>query len=102
MEYIWILPIALVILLQFSAIVVVANEDILYSTEEKVKKILFIIFVPIIGAIIELRKLDKYARYHKDKDGNEVMNYAFWEYYTTPQSSGNDGVVGGSDSGGGD
>ena len=38
MEYIWILPIALVILLQFSAIVVVANEDILYSTEEKVKK----------------------------------------------------------------
>ena len=97
MEYIWILPITFVILLQFSAIVVVANEDILYSTEEKTKIFFFIIFVPIIGAIIELRKLDKYARYHKDKDGNEVMDYAFWEYYTTSQSGGNDGGFGGSD-----
>ncbi len=106
MEYIWILPIALVILLQFSAIVIVANEDILYSTEEKIKKIFFILFVPIIGAIIELRKLDKFARYHKDNNGNEVMDYAFWEYYTTSQSSGNNDGLGGSDGndcgGGGD
>ena len=88
MEYIWILFVAFVILLEFAAIVVVANEDILYGKEEKIKKIIFIIFVPIIGAVIELRKLDKYARYTKDSNGNDVMEYAFWDYYTSSQSFG--------------
>jgi hypothetical protein len=87
MEYIWILPIALIIILEIAAIAVVSNEDILYTFEDRTKKITFIIFVPIVGAIIELRKLDKYARYKKDTDGNEVMVYAFWAYYTTSQSS---------------
>jgi len=98
MEYIWILPIAFVILLEIAAILVVANEDILYGSEEKIKKIIFILFVPILGAAIELRKLDKYARYSKDNNGNEAMDYAFWDYYTTSQSFGHSG--GGDDGGG--
>ena len=97
MEYIWILPIAFIILLEIAAILVVANEDILYESEEKTRKIIFIIFVPIIGAIIELKKLDKFARYSKDTNGNDVMDYAFWDYYTTSQSSGD---TGGYDGGG--
>lgn len=98
MKYIWILPVAFIFMLEFVAIVIVLNEDILYSTEDKTKKVFFIIFVPIIGAIIELRKLDKYARYTIDGNGNEVKIYAFWEYYTTSQHS-TDSNIGGNDSG---
>ena len=97
MEYIWILAIAFVILLEIGAIIAVLNEDILYEPEEKTKKIIFIILIPIVGAIIELKKLDKYARYSKDNNGNVVMNYAFWDYYTTSQSF---GYSGGDDGGG--
>ena len=100
MEYIWILPIAFIILLEIAAVLVVANEDILYGSEEKTKKIIFILLVPIIGAIIELRKLDKYARYAKDNNGNDVKEYAFWDYYTTSQSFGNSGGDDGGGSGG--
>jgi hypothetical protein len=41
--------------------------------------------------MIELRKLDKYARYSKNNNGNDVMDYAFWDYYTTSQSFGHSG-----------
>ena len=99
MEYIWILPIAFIILLEIGAIFAILNEEVLYGKEEKIKKIIFILVVPIVGAIIELRKLDKYARYSKDENGNEVMNYAFWDYYTTSHSS---SYSGGEDGGGGD
>lgn len=102
MEHLWILPIGLVVLLEIAAIIVVANEDILYSVEEKIKKILFIILVPVVGAVIELSKLDKYARYRKDNNGNDVMEYEFWDYYTSSQSVGRDSDSGGDSGGGGD
>jgi len=87
MENIWVLLISFVILLEAIAILLVANEDILYEPEEKIKKIIFIIFIPIIGAIIELRKLDKFARYTVDENGNEIMTYAFWDYYITSHTN---------------
>jgi len=101
MEYIYILPIAFFTLLEVVAIILVATEEILYEPEEKAKKIAFILLVPVIGAVIELRKLDKFARYTKDANGNDVMCYAFWDYYTTSHSSGESGGVDGGYNGGG-
>ncbi len=99
MEFIWIIPLALVFGLELGAIAAVIHEDVLYDSNEKFFKIIFIIFVPIIGAIIELRKLDRYARYTTDDNGNDVMVYAFWDYYTTSHlSDNNSGSDGGGDS----
>jgi len=99
MEYIWTLPIVFVILLEVLALIMIASEEILYSEQEKVIKIVFILCVPIIGAVVELRKLDKYARYKPDDNGDDVVEYAFWDYYTSSQFVGGDSSAG-SDGGG--
>lgn len=100
MNYIWILLIILIVLFEIIAIAVVSNEDILYTFEDRVKRIAFIICVPIIGAIIELRELDKYARYKKDSNGKDIIIYSFWEYYASSNIFSDSGSSDG-DSGGG-
>jgi len=71
------------IFLDFIAIVAVLNVNIEYSTKERILKLLFIIMIPIIGAIMELRKLDKISRYIKNDNGEYIKKASFFTYYTS-------------------
>lgn len=85
-------------MLDLAAIAVVINEDILYEVHYKVFKVLFILFVPVIGAIVELQLLSRYAHSKNESaKGDDTQWYAFEDHYSSDSSSG--GL--GSDSGGG-
>lgn len=98
MMYLWIISTILYILLVIPSIVIVIQEDILYSKEEKIYRILFIIFVPFIGAIIELKKLSSYIKekekMHKEDVNENARVYKFFDQYTPdiPISSNESGL----------
>jgi uncharacterized membrane protein YgcG len=105
MEYLWILPVALFVLLDLAALYVVIEEDLLYTAQQKFYKVLFILFVPFIGAMVELYLMSRDAKFRGDGyyPDDEVKWYAFWNYFSSDgSSSGGHGFDGGSgDSGGG-
>lgn len=86
MIYLWIIPTVFYVLLIIPAIVIVIQEDILYSKKEKVYRILFIIFIPFLGAILELKKLSSYIKQkekmHKEDVNENARVYKFFEEYT--------------------
>ncbi|WP_345973124.1 hypothetical protein [Sulfurimonas diazotrophicus] len=109
MVNLWILPIALVILLDLAALFVVINEELLYEAHQKFYKVLFILLVPLIGAIVELYLLSRYAKFRGDGyyPDDDVKWYAFWNHFSNDSSSsgshsGSDGSGGGDSGGGGD
>lgn len=109
MEDLWILPVALLVLLDIAALFAVINEDLLYEPSQKFLKVIFILFVPFIGAIRELWLLSRYVQYKESRGGNDSQWYAFWDHYSNASispdgdtsGSGYDGGCSG-DGGGGD
>lgn len=89
-----------------------AIEDLLYEPRQKFFKIIFILIVPIAGAITELYLLSRYAQYKESGGHNDAQWYEFWDHYSnahnpsqgngTDDSSGYDGGGDGGSGGGGD
>ena len=101
MEQLWIIPIALVVLLDIAALFAVINEDLLYEVHQKFFKVVFILLIPIIGAIVELYLLSRYVRCKDESgQGDDAKWYAFWDHYSSDHSS--SGGHFSSDSGGSD
>jgi len=67
-------------------IVCVIQENILYSKKEKVLKILFIIFVPMIGATVEMYLLSRDITFRddifKDDVDKNARVYKFFDDHT--------------------
>lgn len=106
MENLWIVLVAIFILLDIPALYVVINEDLLYETHQKFFKVMFILCIPIIGAITELYLLSRYAHYKETGIGDDVKWYAFWDHYSNNSnsengSSGSSSYDGGFDGGSG-
>jgi uncharacterized membrane protein YgcG len=105
MDRLWILPFALLILLDIAALYLVIEEDLLYTPSQKFRKTLFILLIPFIGAVVELYKIGRYLRMKNGDSGPDdgVKWYVFWRFYTGDHaSSGGDGSGdgGGGSSGG--
>ncbi len=58
-----------IILLDLAAIIMIANEEILYEPTEKFWRIVFVLFVPILGAVMMLSILSTGS-----KPNNNHMN----------------------------
>ncbi len=88
--------IGIILILDFVAILVVINEEVMYSPLEKVWKIVLILVIPLIGAILQLDFLGKlHSPYKKnEQNGNNPQAYDDSEHYSD-FSGGGDG--GGSD-----
>jgi len=67
-------------------IVCVLQENIYYSKKEKITKILFIIFVPMLGATIEMyllsRDIDLKDEPYKDNTNRNARVYKFFDGYS--------------------
>jgi len=74
LEYLVAVVIIIALALDIGALAAVIHEDILYSKKEKLFKIIFILCIPIIGALRELLLLRKYGKdYHRvTEDPNAV------------------------------
>lgn len=72
MNYLFILLFIFYFILTIASIVSILQEDIYYSKEEKVMKILFVILLPIIASIIELRNLEKSKKIKAEKYEEDV------------------------------
>jgi positive regulator of sigma E activity len=85
------------IFFQIGAILSISNEEILYSGKEKLLRILIVLFIPIIGILIEYFSAKKYSKKETDMDDNTT---GFATYFTginaTRLDNGNDSGVGGS------
>lgn len=82
MFYIFVLLFAFYFVLTLASIVAVLQEDVLYSKKEKFNKVLFILFVPIIGSIVELRNIGKYKKLKNDKyEDNVNRNARVYEFF---------------------
>lgn len=68
--YLYILLGATIVALDLGAMATVLLEDILYSGKVKFFKILFILFIPLIGAIRELYVLRKFNKKKHTPSGN--------------------------------
>jgi len=109
LEDLWILPVAVFVLLDIGALYVVVNEDLLYEPSQKFWKVIFILFVPFIGAIRELWLLSRYVQYKDSRGGDDSQWYAFWDHYSNASvspdgdtsGSGYDGGSSGDGGGGG-
>ena len=87
MEDLWILPIAVFVVLDIGALFAVVNEDLLYEPSQKLRKVIFILFVPLIGAIRELYLLSRYVQYKHSRGGDDTRWYAFWDHYSNESTS---------------
>ena len=80
---------AAIILLDIVAIFIIVNEDILYDPIEKFWKIVFILFLPFFGAIIQLHFLNNNYKPSKKCGGSndDSRTYEFFNH----DSGGGDG-----------
>lgn len=62
----------LIIILDLVSIILIINEELLYSPVEKILRIIVVLILPIIGASIVLYSLSKYIR--KDKKTEDLNN----------------------------
>ena len=88
------LIIGIILILDFAAISVVIHEEVMYSPIEKIWKIILILFIPLIGAILQLNFLGKfYTPYKKnEQNDNNPQAYDPEEYHTYfSEGSGDDG-----------
>ena len=60
LEIIIILIILIAIILDIAAIYYIAKEDLFYTKIMKFKKILFVLLVPYIGAVYEIKEISKF------------------------------------------
>lgn len=72
MFYIFILLFALYFVLTLASIVAVLQEDIYYSKKQKLQKVVFILFIPIVASIVELRRLNTFASLKKETYKEDV------------------------------
>lgn len=99
MFYFIVLLFILYFVLTLASIVAVLQEDIIYSKKEKIKKIFFIIFVPLLASIIELKILSEYSKlekeYYKEDINQNARIYDFFDEYTSdiPISSNDSGSI---------
>ena len=80
MEYLWIMfVLTLLIIINTAAINAVWQESILYSKNERILKMVFILMIPFLGAIVELYMLSKDYKKSENYRFDEVKWYAFFE-----------------------
>lgn len=95
-----ILSIIFHVFFQIGAIISIVNEEILYSGKEKLFRTLLVLFIPIIGILIEYLNARKYDKRTYQSNGSEDTTTGGSGYFTGLSS----GMMsfGRSDSGGGD
>ena len=72
---------AVLVMLDFIAIILVINEDIFYEAEEKFFKIFWILLLPILGAVFAMIKLNRLHNYKRPKfelnTSDNIREYEF-------------------------
>ena len=66
---------SIIILLDFIAIVLIAINEIEYLGKEKIFPILFVVFIPVIGAIVMILKLKGKGNQYYCSNGGENVDY---------------------------
>ncbi len=70
------------IFFQIGAILSIANEEILYSSKEKFLRILLVLFIPILGIVIEYVTARKYDKKNHETKGGEDTTTGGSGYFT--------------------
>jgi len=86
----WSFILTALIILDGIAILLIANEDILFETEDKFWKIIFVLFIPFFGAIIQLNFLSRGIEPQKKSKrcNDDSKTYELFNHDSSPTSDG--------------